>query len=235
MPGLQGWINTAISVGTLGVMVWQTKVMQHQQLPATEAAIVAPAEYWKLYWPVGVMFALVVINAVILFKQKHRDGKGPFLRGQLIKGSGNAGIKAAVQVLNGAALSDFRRDYNVAVVCGLTDPTADKFEDSRIAKSAAFSITKAVLEIVVPYDGPMADAMSIAIDAALAQQERPGFRKPKKSKPRAVQVRAHTWTETILIPKGVDTKAITKLSDVRRLNGKILSEEIDEGRIRQIV
>src|SRR5256885_8467816 len=95
------------------------------------------------YWPIAAMVVLIGLNFIASARWKVQRGRGPFLYGQLIIGNGG-GLNISFQTLNGAALRDFRREYKVAVICGITDAAADKFESTTISKSAAFTITSSL-------------------------------------------------------------------------------------------
>lgn len=237
---MREWMNTVASIAMVVVMIWQGRMQPSTPAGPNVAVGQVPVVSTVVtnYWPIGVMVILVSVNSTLVWMEKWRRGKGPFLRGQLIVGSGS-GPGATVQMLNGAALSDFRRDYKLMVVCGLTDPSSDKFEDERISKSAAFTITNARMEILIPYQSPMTDVLNAAIARAAQQHEaertRPGFKHPKKTKQILVQYQLHTWTEIALLPKNIEPTMVRKLSDVRLQGGKILSEEMEHKRITQTV
>jgi hypothetical protein len=195
---------------------------------------------WLRAFGGGIILTLVVVMVpayITASRQRRREEerkKGPFLRGQLMLGSGS-GLNISSITLNGKALHDFRKDFNVAVVCGLEDPECDKFEDTRISKSNAFTIVAQPMEILIPHQAPMTDVFAATVAKAIAADaDKPGFRtKPGKKKGRKLLVpyRQQTWTETILLPKNRQAADIHKLSDVRRFGGKILSEEMHEKRI----
>ncbi len=184
------------------------------------------------------MAGLILVNLSLLIYERRRRGKGPFLRGQLIIGSGS-GPNVTSNTLNGAALADFRREYKVALVCGLRDDSVDKFEDTRISTSAAFTITANEMEVLIPYQAPMLDVLNASlvrtVEQIEAQRTKPGFRHKRKPKHLLLNYQITTWTETVLLPKSVDPVNIHKLSDVRIHGGKILSEEIEHKRITQTV
>jgi nitrate reductase NapE component len=193
----------------------------------------------ELRYFIVAIFGLWSLHLVAVIGVKRAWGKGPFLRGQLILGSGS-GPDATIQTLNGAAVSDFRRHYNVAVICGLRDSTIDKFDDERISKSATFKIIQDEMEIVIPYQPPMTEALNKAIARMRLQSgidQKPGFRQRKRAKKglRVMQYQIQTWTEAVLLPKGADVTSIRRLSDVPKNGGLILSEEVREGRITPTV
>jgi hypothetical protein len=234
--------NGVTTITLIGISLYQTYLMRYPPLPVPSGSAVAatPATVSMLsnYWPLGLMVLLVALNHAASFWTRGEAVKGPALRGQLIVGSGN-GQNFAVHQLNGKAVMDFRKDYKLLVVCGLVNPTVDKFEDMRIAKSAAFTIVPEVMEVVTPYSASMLETLNaVAVQVAGSQKQlvRPGFKQTKKNRravTRQVGFQYQTWGETVLLPNGVNPDDIHRLSDVRRYNGKILTEEIHEKRIAQ--
>jgi hypothetical protein len=98
-------------------------------------------------------------------------------------------------VIDTSRLLSFRDKYKLGLACGLTDPTLDKLEDERISVSNPFEIIPGAVNIVVLYREEMAK------------------RFPDSSR---------MWFEPLLIPNGVSTAKIAKLSDLLKMNGKII-------------
>src|SRR5262245_5867236 len=141
------WIDRGINL----VMLLLTVFMASRTPPpaGTNSAAMGLGDYVglaKQFWPLVAMVVLVGWNFAIQYRRPPRP-KGPFLRGQLIISSGS-GQNVVVNTLRGAALKDFRRDYKVAIICGLEDKAVDKYQDTRISKSAMFTITSGEMEIV---------------------------------------------------------------------------------------
>ena len=118
--------------------------------------------------------------------------------------------------LNTAPLTDFKDQYDIAIVCGITDPGADKFEDERITVSSPYTITLGNLEISTPISKSMSDAR-----AKITQETLKNL--PVKHGT-TVTVQIPEWYEVVVLPKGVNISDIRKLSDVSRYGGKILSQ-----------
>ncbi len=192
---------------------------------------------WR-YWPVEAIALLTGANFLITRSRPPRP-KGPFLRGDFNIGQGSA-LNVTSNTYQTVALMDFRKDYKLAVVCGLNDNSVDKFDDTRISKSPAFKITGEILEIVVPYQPAMTAPLEAAFNHAVtAQIGKPGYRgftgKNKKKKHIQFNYQLSVWSEPVLLPRDVNPEDIHKLSDVQRLKGMVIAEEIREGRITRIV
>ena len=98
--------------------------------------------------------------------------------------------------------------------------------------------------IVITHEPAMTDVINAEIAKAVsaiqtAHQGKPGFRGYKggkqKKKTLAIPYQISTWTEAVLLPKGTDTSNINRLSDIPKVNGKILSQELEARRITQTV
>lgn len=98
-------------------------------------------------------------------------------------------------------LLTFGTKYKVAFICGIFDATRDKFEDDRVTVSNPFTITPSPVAIIAAYS----DRMQV-------------FAKSHISESKAIS----TWYEAILLPNGVPSDKIAKLSDVVKLGGKII-------------
>ncbi len=96
-------------------------------------------------------------------------------------------------------LQSFRDNYKIALVCGLIDPAADIMEDTRITVSPLFTILPVPVAIQVQHRADMVEYM-------------------------ATPNRQMWFFFAVLLPEGTQTSQITRLSDVKRHNGKILRE-----------
>ena len=103
--------------------------------------------------------------------------------------------------LDTSRLSSFRKDYQIALICGIVDPRSDRFTDTRISISSPRTVERFDRIIIsIPYSQQMAEA---------ARNLREGEGK--------------IWHIPVLIPKDADMLAIHSLSDVSKYKGKILS------------
>jgi hypothetical protein len=136
--------------------------------------------------------------------------------------------------IDGSTLADFADAYNVVIVCGLVDPAVDRYEQTRIAASAPFTIASAPITIRVNHSPSMVEVMEAAVEEATAAFRASNPEVPIGT-PLLIQIQSRVWTEVILLPKGVASTEIHRLSDVPRFQGKIVSRELQEGRLRQSV
>jgi len=176
----------------------------------------APPDPYKVHWGmvtvIGILaFAFGVLIAV------YSTGSLPMI----VIGYGADGNNC-VATFDTSRLTDYRDKYRIALVCGISDPTIDRFDDQRIAVSSPFTINPSGVSIVVPY-GRMAEAIQVVIQA---QQQNP----PQKSSQPTTPVGAASsvsgtlsiWHTPILVPKDADLSEIKRLSDVPKHGGKIL-------------
>jgi hypothetical protein len=175
-----GWILIMLfGAGWLGVKYargdWRTK---QQGSPS-----------WGLVIAVGLMtFMFGVLLAV------KSTGAVPNVIGQWSLQNGQCSV-----VVDTAKLGSFRKDYKLAVVCGVLDPKKDRMEDENISVSAPFTIVAGGVPILVPTRPAMAPLLQ--------------------------QGAAQVWFDPIIVPNDVSVDKITRLSDVRKLGGKILRPE----------
>ena len=120
-------------------------------------------------------------------------------------------------LIDGSPLMSFRDKYGVAIMCGMPDPTIDKFENKTITISSLFTIRAESFPVVVPHSKEMAEELkkraAAAGEAAKVPQGTP------------VDILVTTWYEVVLLPQGTDVSVIQRLSDVARYGGKIVSQE----------
>jgi len=116
-------------------------------------------------------------------------------------------------------LRPFAEKYDVVLICGLTDPKVDKFEDQRISSSPAYTIHPGTVDILFPSSAAMLDAVQKIKAETVKNLPTP----PKKGVVLAIPV--PMWYEVVLIVKGTNLGEIRKLSDIPRYGGKILSQE----------
>ena len=119
--------------------------------------------------------------------------------------------------IDGSQLVRWKDKYDLVVVCGITDPTIDKFKDQRITVSPLFTIYGGDISITEAISQDMSNAVKKIIDDAVARIV------PKPQKGTVVGVPIPVWYEPALLPKGTDVRDIHRLADVSALNGFILS------------
>jgi hypothetical protein len=98
---------------------------------------------------------------------------------------------------NTAPLSRFKENYDVALICGLTDPSRDQFTDTRITISVPYSIQLGRFEVSATYGEDMRSYM----------------------RTRTAQ---SVWYASVLLKKGTDIKLIHSLVDIQKKGGTIL-------------
>jgi len=189
------------------------------------------------HWPLPVILivclagfgvVLFVLNQIAIRRRLSREPlggaiKGPFLRGTPI--IGHAVLEDGYEVtINGASFRDFKNEYNIVAVRGILDASIDKFEDTRIVVSAPFTIVSAEIAIALTNSATINDA----IKAKLARA-RVGI--PDGT---PIHFGVSFWQELALLPKGTQVTDIRRLSDVPRYGGKIISQEILDGRMTEI-
>ena len=161
-------------------------------------------------------------------QEPDQDSARPRIRGDVLIGHIVEAGKYTTTV-NGKALMDFARDYNVAIVSGINDAKIDKFENTKIAVSGPFTITPIPIQIEVNHSPAM-----LAEREAYISKFKEDFKAANPEVPKGTRIiipyLQDTWNETVLIPKGASTSGIARLSDVERINGRIISREIHEGR-----
>jgi hypothetical protein len=140
---------------------------------------------------------------------------------QVIVGWGSTDPTTCTAELNGAALVEYIEKHNAVLICGITDPTVDKQEDHRITISTARTILMGNMVVSTPFSEIMGSAIQKLKDDALKKQ----IPKPQQSKNGCDSPMVNLWYEVAVLPKGTNPNDITRLSDVHRYGGKVLSIE----------
>jgi hypothetical protein len=137
---------------------------------------------------------------------------------QVITGIGTTGQVCSAEI-NGLGLVEYAEKYNLVVVCGIADPTADKYEDSRITVSTARTISPPFqsVDVATPYSENMGGAVKKIRENVLKSVS-----EPQRSK---LEVTVPVWYEVAVLPKGVSPTGVTRLSDIHKYGGKVLSIE----------
>ena len=100
-------------------------------------------------------------------------------------------------------LKSFRAQYDLAVVCGATDPSVDPLTTQKITISSRYTIIPNLIAVEKKFSDDM------------AQVAQPG---------QTLTI----WYKAILIPKNVELSAIHSLADVNKYGGKILESGLYE-------
>lgn len=109
--------------------------------------------------------------------------------------------------------------YEIALVCGFTDPAVDLLKDTRISVSPLFTLQSAV-RIALPFSKGMADA--------LAHEQRLAIDKIRPKPPRGTMIGVANmiWLKAVLLPKGSEHSNVQKLSDVPTMGGRISEGQV---------
>jgi hypothetical protein len=128
--------------------------------------------------------------------------------------------------LDGSRLSSFKKNYKLAIACGINDPSVDHLEDENITISNSYTITPGAIQIVTPLREAMIKQFNAIKEAQLKQLNALKEAQPhlQGSTPITIAVQVQIWYDPILIPNDIPVSKITKLSDVTRLGGKILRQ-----------
>jgi hypothetical protein len=98
-------------------------------------------------------------------------------------------------------LESFRDDFNLALICGIKDPSVDKLKDPKISVSEPRVIVPGKAEILMR----VSDDMLYKAQGMMAQKYVPSV-----------------WHEAVLLPKTVYLPSIKSLADVVVQGGKII-------------
>jgi hypothetical protein len=126
--------------------------------------------------------------------------------------------KACSATLDGSPLNRLSNKYRIALICGIVDPSVDKWQDTRITISPAFTIQTSALTIQVFHS----KSAATAIQHLIAVQARSIPTAAKK----IIGIQWTMWYQAILLPNNVSPKQTHCLLDVRQMGGVI----VDPGR-----
>jgi hypothetical protein len=117
--------------------------------------------------------------------------------------------------IDGGALVGRGKDYRVALICGISDPAIDRFDDTRITVTRFFTISDGQTFITSNFSKEMTDG----IDNMVAQTTK-GQPTPASGMQLAVQW--GEWVCAVVVPATVELTDIHRLSDISRLGGTIV-------------
>jgi hypothetical protein len=202
---------------------------------ATAATILA--ERADVSTPVLIVIVVVSYGTAVLFAWRPRwvaawdafwapiDSK-PSVHGQIAPSS-TMSITGLSSRIRGSSLREFQGQYDVAFMIGVNDSSINKFEETRIAISPPFKIVKSDFDVTVPYSASMMEPLEKQNAAVRESLKKAGV---PTGTPFLVHHEISVWQEVLLLPKGLSVAELRKLSDVERHGGKIVSQEISEGR-----
>jgi hypothetical protein len=216
------WNYWGLGLAIVGVGVTVSGITSHPVIGIAMMLVGVAVCLWPAVVASGWQLRSPIVHASSIDVRKR-------IHGQVITSTGLAG-PATTCVVNGASLADFRDDYNFAIVSGLNDTQADKFEDPRIAVSKALTILPTPIEVLIPDSEGM-----IAVARAEIEGAKESFTAANPDIPKGTPIfipfSVNKWSEVILLPKGINSSEIRRLSDVRRYRGLVVSQEVLEGRV----
>jgi len=118
-------------------------------------------------------------------------------------------------IIDGSKIKDLQDKYRVALICGFTDPTADRMKDTRITVTRTYTIENGNIPMSASYSKDMAEEIKDMITNSRVKAPilPPGFQ---------VQVNWSPSWDAVALPKDVEASDIHTLSDVRDHGGEIL-------------
>jgi hypothetical protein len=107
-----------------------------------------------------------------------------------------------------------RSKFDLAIVCGFSDPSTDQLKDTRITVSQLFTVQNTVM-VAAAFGSAMLEALARDQKSAIEKLQ---FRLPSGMK---LQVANTVWIKAILLPKGFDAGNIHRLADVPMNGGRV--------------
>lgn len=102
-------------------------------------------------------------------------------------------------VLDTSRLSGFKKQYDIALVCGVDDATIDKLKNPAITITKPYTIVPGQIQVAERASKLMAEKMPVGATVTV-------------------------WHEAVLLPKDVHMSSINNLSDVVKRGGKIINQ-----------
>ena len=100
----------------------------------------------------------------------------------------------------------------MALVCGVNEPTTDRYDALSISVSTLHAIRPEFIQIAAPQSASIQNV----------------FHTITKTAPLGRSVSIPVWNEVVLVPTGFDMSHITCLDDLHRYGGKIISQEFPD-------
>lgn len=138
------WIPLLVNV--VGLFLMYRQMQLHAQAFPQANRNLGPWPVLAPYWPMLVMGIVMVGAWLPYFFRPSSDGGTSPIAQPILVGWGTPGPVCGA-TLNATPLMAYHDKYNVAVACGLNDPTRDKFEDPRITISSTFTIRPGNIDI----------------------------------------------------------------------------------------
>jgi hypothetical protein len=164
----------------------------------------APAEGYRIPWSMVVSVSFLTFLYGVLLAV-YATGSVPTV---LVAWGPNAtGCQFGVDT---SRLSSFKDSYYLVGVCGLSDPSIDVLQQTGITISTPFTITSGGVNIFAPYSPTMLAAVKNTVTNI----------------PNTMNI--NMWYQPVLVPKDSDLSKVTRLLDVKKAGGKILSPALFE-------
>jgi hypothetical protein len=155
---LGGTLLSIIAGGTGAYYQWKGVQLQQLAQPPAKGKAKAIKErekvllpkWYRLWLPHVVMLVLVIALWVPWLARPNAVERPPIIHAW---GAPNV-MTCSMQIDASVLVKKFGKD-NVAIICGISDATIDKWEDTRITVSNPYSIRPEILSIVTPTSASM--------------------------------------------------------------------------------
>lgn len=124
--------------------------------------------------------------------------------------TGDTAADTCTATIDTSRLVGFADDYRLILICGVTDPSIDPQEDARIAISTKFHINGGVVAITMPL-------------GAVKEVYKTFPTPPPIS---GMGIGFMLWHCVAVIPQDSDSTTIKRVSDIHRINGRILTDPV---------
>lgn len=201
-PVSSAWLNTVWIIATGAILLLLSrffpKLLKNRDAEPVQDRATRTSRLLPLLIVASISFALGEYSV-------HSNNQLPPEPLSIIFGSYSGDGQNCTASIDTSKLIDFSNSYHLILLCGITDPTVDPEEDTKISVSAPFNINGGGMNIATPLG---------AINGAL-------------KKPGEGQVtRYQMWHVAALIPKDVDPSNIKRVSDVEKLKGKVITSPV---------
>jgi len=147
-----------------------------------------------------MLFLFLTWGAVAFDYYDRHHGYHQQVPQQVFKRWGNDGKEFCYASMNTSRLVNLAEQYELALVCGIEDPTVDILKRTKISVSNLYRIPSDEIFAVVKMRQEMSEALASG--------------------------RVQVWTAFILLPKGADPAVIHQLTDVESYGGKLVGQEL---------
>lgn len=107
---------------------------------------------------------------------------------------------------------NFRNKYEVALICGISDPAVDRFKDDRITVSSLFTIQETI---------PISTPNSTKMNDVIAKELEKAMNIPTLPKGTPINIGYMMWFRAVLLPQKFDVNNIHTLNDVLTHGGEM--------------